>query len=58
MLREDTTLMDTTDFPTTTGAYDTSHNGHGDDVFVTKLTPSGTGANDLLYSTFLGGSGR
>ena len=37
-------------FPTTTGAYDTTHNG-GFDAFVTKLNPGGTA---LVYSTFLG----
>src|SRR5439155_1546373 len=42
-----------TDFPTTAGAFATSFNG-GDDAFVTKLNPLGTG---LLYSTYLGGSG-
>jgi hypothetical protein len=40
------------DFPTTVGAFDTTHNGSGD-VFVTKLNPSGSAP---LYSTFLGGS--
>jgi Beta-propeller repeat len=41
-----------TDFPTTAGAFDTSYNG-GDDGFVTKFEPNGSG---LSYSTFLGGS--
>jgi hypothetical protein len=40
-------------FPTTPGAYDTTHNG-GYDAFVAKLDSSG---GILLYSTFLGGSG-
>lgn len=42
------------DFPTTVGAYDTSHNGAGFDAFVTRLSASGS---QLEYSTFLGGSG-
>ncbi|MFC2101717.1 SBBP repeat-containing protein [Bacteroidota bacterium] len=42
------------DFPTTPGAYDQSHNGGYSDVSVTKLNSSGSG---LIYSTFLGGSG-
>lgn len=41
------------DFPTTTGAYDESHNG-GVDAFVLKLNSTGT---RLLYSTLIGGSG-
>ena len=40
-------------FPTTTGVFDTSHNG-GLDVFVTKLPPTGA---SLVYSTYLGGGG-
>ncbi|MBL7152506.1 MAG: hypothetical protein ISS79_02225 [Phycisphaerae bacterium] len=40
-------------FPTTPGAYDTTHNGDMD-VFVAKFEPDGT---DLVYATFLGGSG-
>ncbi|QQS40808.1 MAG: SBBP repeat-containing protein [Acidobacteriota bacterium] len=38
------------EFPTTGGAYDTSHNGQND-VFVVKLNAAGSA---LVYSTFLG----
>jgi hypothetical protein len=42
------------DFPTTTGAYDTSHNGSTDfDVFVAKFNSS---LSSLLASTYLGGN--
>jgi hypothetical protein len=47
-----TGFTDSTDFPTTAGAFDASANG-GDDAFVTKLDPAGSG---LAYSTYLGGS--
>lgn len=50
------------DFPTTLGAYDTTHNGRvypsgavNSDTFVSVLDPSATGSAQLLYSTFLGG---
>lgn len=43
---------ESSDFPTTPGAYDSSHNGK-EDVFIAKLNSAGT---DLLYSTYLGGS--
>ena len=39
------------DFPTTPGAFDPSHNGGGD-VFVVRLNAAGSG---LTYATFLGG---
>jgi hypothetical protein len=42
-------------FPTTVGAFDTTHNGTVD-AFVTKLNPIGSAP--LVYSTFLGGSGN
>ncbi len=41
-----------TNFPTTTGAYDVSQNGNMD-VFVTRLVADGA---TLVYSTFLGGA--
>ncbi len=41
-----------TDYPTTTGAYDTGHNGNWD-AFVTKLNST---ADSLIYSTFIGGT--
>jgi len=43
-----------TNYPVTTGAYQTT-NGGSIDVFVTKLKADGTG---LMYSTYLGGSGN
>ncbi|MBU0475151.1 MAG: DUF3471 domain-containing protein [Bacteroidetes bacterium] len=46
---------ESSDFPTTEGAYDTSFNGArswGGDVFVTKLNPTGT---EIVFSTFIGG---
>jgi len=45
-----TGTTDSTDFPTTPGAFDTSFKGG----FVTKLNAAGSA---LVYSTFLGGSG-
>jgi hypothetical protein len=40
-------------FPTTTNAFDTSHNGAAD-IFVCKLNSTGS---TLIYSTFIGASG-
>jgi hypothetical protein len=42
------------DFPTTSGAFDTSYNGgYWGDAFVIKLNPTGS---SLSYGTFIGGS--
>jgi hypothetical protein len=46
---------DSKDFPTTSGAYDTTHNNH-DDIFISRLDPGKTRTAQLVYSTFLGGS--
>jgi hypothetical protein len=48
---------DSSDFPTTPGAFDTSFNGGGPwgDAFVVKLNAAGSA---LDYATFLGGSGQ
>lgn len=51
-----------TDFPTTSGVYQTSYGGsvsgtgwwNGGDAFLTKMNPTGTG---LVFSTYLGGVG-
>ena len=45
--------IQSTNFPTTLGAFQTTSSGGGD-IFVTKLDPTGSG---LVYSTYLGGSG-
>jgi beta-propeller repeat-containing protein len=45
---------ETTNFPTTVGAYQTSYGGGPEDGWVAKLNTDATG---LLYSTMLGGSG-
>ncbi|MBF0457671.1 MAG: SBBP repeat-containing protein [Nitrospirae bacterium] len=42
------------DFPTTTGAFQTSLKSSYGNAFITKLNSSGTA---LMYSTYLGGSG-
>jgi len=48
-----TGLTQSTDFPTTTGAYSTTKAGTGLNAFITELNPAGSG---LVFSTYLGGS--
>jgi hypothetical protein len=43
---------ESTDFPRTSGAFDTTYGGNGD-AFITKFRPDGAA---LLYSTYLGGA--
>ena len=54
-----TGYTNSTNFPTTTGAYQTSCSGGCSgttvDAFVSKIDPTGT---SLIYSTYLGGSGN
>lgn len=45
------------DFPITTGAYQTTRKGTADG-FISKIVPNGNGSNDLLYSTYFGGTGN
>jgi hypothetical protein len=49
-----TGLTQSSNFPATPDAFDTSHNGGTYDTFVAKLNPAGS---ELAYATFLGGSG-
>jgi hypothetical protein len=41
------------DFPTTPGAFDETFNGGNNDLFVTRLDPTGS---DLEFSTYIGGN--
>jgi hypothetical protein len=45
-----------TDFPTTSGAFQTSKGGGRFNVFVAKFDPELSGATSLVYSTYLGGT--
>lgn len=49
-----TGLTYSSDFPSTSGAFDTTFNGGGTDAFAAKLNAAGSA---LVYATFLGGSG-
>jgi hypothetical protein len=48
---------ESSDFPTTLGTFQSAYGGGTNDAFVTKLKTSGAGSADLVYSTFVGGSG-
>jgi hypothetical protein len=52
-----TGLTESTNFPVSSSSYQKTNAGGNSDAFVTKLTPAGNGAADLVYSTYLGGSG-
>src|SRR5439155_446811 len=49
-----TGFTDSTNFPTTTGVFQTTFAEGSGDAFVTQLNPAGSA---LVYSTYLGGSG-
>jgi hypothetical protein len=52
-----TGATESTDFPTTAGAVQTSYIGSASEIaFFSKVNPAGNGSRDLLYSTYLGGS--
>jgi hypothetical protein len=44
-------------FPTTSGAFQRTYGGGGEDAFVAKFNPALSGTASLVYSTYLGGSG-
>jgi len=49
---------DSSDFPVTTGAYQTSIGSSGlKDVFVAKFNHNNSGSSSLVYCTYIGGSG-
>ncbi len=45
-------------FPVTSGAYQTTFGGGPDDAFIAKFDPALSGSASLVWSTYLGGSGR
>ena len=44
------------DFPTTSGVFQTARQG-GSDAFVAKFDPTASGTGSLIYSTYFGGGG-
>src|SRR5262249_55563143 len=54
-------LTGSMDFPTTPGCFDASYNGGVElnelgDTFLVRIDPARTGAAQLVYSTYIGGS--
>lgn len=49
-----------TDFPATAGAFQTAKKGaaHAANAFVAKFNPNASGADSLVWATYLGGSGN
>ncbi|MBK8148620.1 MAG: SBBP repeat-containing protein [Acidobacteria bacterium] len=45
--------LKSTNYPVTTGTFDTTYNGGFEDLFLTKLDAAGSA---LTYSTYVGGS--
>lgn len=48
-------LTDSSTYPVTAGAYQTTESASGQTGFVSKINPSASGAASLVYSTYLGG---
>lgn len=44
-------------FPTSTGAFQTAYGGGASDAFIAKFDPTKSGSASLVYATYLGGSG-
>ena len=50
-------VTSSSNFPTTTGAFQAAFGGGNADAFIAKLDPTKSGVASLIYSTYLGGSG-
>ena len=50
-------VTSSSNFPTTSGAFQVAFGGGNADAFIAKLDPTKSGAASLIYSTYLGGSG-
>ena len=50
-------FTDSATFPTSPGCWDPTVSGGGGSAFVVRIDPAQTGAAQLLYGTYLGGSG-